>query len=192
MKVEILGEAGYEFALLGIGKSFGVSDIERLNKVAYNLCDKDGGHNKFLESMVVWLEITASRYVWQEFDTYRVGTTKQSESTIHTITKTPLTQESFNYPVLQGTIDYINGLIMDYKKESTTLHDKKLLLALIKNELPEGFLQTRIVCTNYKVIRNIIHQRKNHVLDDWHTFIQTMLDKLEHADLLKKGFNYEY
>jgi len=78
MDVKILEEAGYKHALYGISLSYN-KDIENMEKVSKSLCKLDGGHNKFLESIVVWLEINAARYWWQEFDTYRVGITKQSE-----------------------------------------------------------------------------------------------------------------
>jgi hypothetical protein len=108
MKVIIKNESGYDQAVEGIGFSYGITDFHRLKNVAYRLCDKDGGHNKFLESIQVWIEITAARYFWAEFDTYRVGTTKQSQSTIHTITKKPLTREDFEHPVPLESINYIN------------------------------------------------------------------------------------
>jgi len=79
MEVKILEEHGYENALRGMGFSFNTTDPDKLYKVSRRLFNKDGGHNKFTESIVVWLEILAPRYWWQEFDTYRVGTTKQSE-----------------------------------------------------------------------------------------------------------------
>jgi len=79
MDVKVLKEAGYEEALAGIGLSYNITDMKRLEKIARTLAPKDGGHNKFIESMVVWLEIRAPRYWWQEYDTYRVATTKQSE-----------------------------------------------------------------------------------------------------------------
>ena len=116
MEATVLHEAGYEWALRGIGKSYGVTDYEQLKKVAKRLAPKDGGHNKFLESMVVWLDIRAPRYWWQEFDTYRVGTTKQSESTIHTIAKKKLTQEDFEDDILDDAIDFMNDLIKNYNK----------------------------------------------------------------------------
>ena len=190
MEVVILGEAGYEYALMGIGKSFGVTDKERLIHVAERLAPRDGGHNKFLESIVVWLDIKAPRYWWQEFDTYRVGTTKQSESTIHTIAKKEVTQADFSHPVLHDTVVYLNSLIELFNKTDLDKSEKETIFELIKSNLPEGYLQSRVVCTNYKVIKNIIHQRKNHVLEEWHAFIKTLLNQLEHANLLKKDFDY--
>ena len=187
-EVKVLNESGYDHAIEGIGLSYNIKDKERLKKVAFKLTDKDGGHNKFLESMVVWLEIRASRFFWQEADTYRVGTTKQSESTIHTITKKTLDENDFTENVYYGFIDYLNELIHDYRKATDDM-EKDFIFRCIKENLPEGFLQTRIVCTNYKTLRNMIWQRKNHKLVEWHMFIDELSHQLEHSDILFKGFN---
>lgn len=90
MEVTVIKEHGYEEALYGISLSFKDRSIptkgwwtqERFNKMksrASKMFKQDGGHNKFLESMVMWIDLEASRGWWQEFDTYRVGVTKQSE-----------------------------------------------------------------------------------------------------------------
>ena len=184
MKIEILKECGYEEAVKGLGFSYGITDFKRLESVAEKLAYKDGGHNKFLESIVVWIEITAARYWWQEFDTYRVGTTKQSESTMHTITKNPLTQHDFEYQVSTNQIDYLNQLIEHYKVSDGT--HKQQLFYLIKANLPEGYLQTRMVCTNYKVLANIISQRKNHMLEEWHQFIFEIINQLKYGYLIER------
>jgi len=185
MEVKIRGEFGYDLAVEGIGYSFNIDDQERLKGVAKRLAPKDGGHNKFLESMQVWIEITAPRYWWQEFDTYRVGTTKQSESTIHTLTKRPLTKDDFEYPVLEEAIDHLNSLIKRYNKADRH-GNKKFWFTQIKTNLPEGFLQKRMVCTNYKVLRNVVWQRKNHMLAEWRTFIDTLNDELQFPEFIKE------
>ena len=188
MKVKILHEAGYDIAVQAIGLSFGVTDEERLRNVAFKLADKDGGHNKFLESMQVWIDIKAARYWWQEFDTYRVGTTKQSESTIHTICRTMLSQEDFSHEICFQTISYLNLAIHMYNATEDPEEKKKAFMD-IKANLPEGYLQRRTVCTNYKVLRNMIWQRKNHRLPEWHQFINTLKTDLEYSDLLFKGWD---
>ena len=187
MDVIVKNECGYTEAIQGIGLSFNVSDQYRLERVATKLCDKDGGHNKFLESIQVWIEITVARYWWQEFDTYRVGTTKQSASTIHTIVKNTVSQEDFSYPILKETLLYINKLIHRYNNAVDKV-DKKHWFQLIKSNLPEGYLQKRMVCTNYKVLANMIAQRKNHVLYEWHHFINEVLAQIEHPELLLKKY----
>ena len=191
LEVEVLKEAGYEQAVKGLSLSHRLrfvdsADVARLEKVAYNLCDKDGGHNKFLESMMIWAEIKAPRYWWQDFDTYRVGMTKQSESTIHTIMKRRLVQEDFVEPIPDLWLSYLNTLIDDY-----SVGKSKKLFRTVKNLLPEGYLQKRIACFNYKCFRNIMHQRKGHALKEWEIFIKDTLKQLEHAELLTKDYDYE-
>jgi len=184
MFVKILKEEGLNQALLGLSLSYNINFPEDLNKdegdsynriksLSYKLAIKDGGHNKFLESVMVWLDIRAPRYWWSQFDTYRTGTTKQSESTMHTLLKFPLTQASFESPLPAETLDYLENLRKN--KDLTTL----------KRQLPEGFLQRRIVCTNYKTLRNIFRQRKGHKLNEWNIFIFTLLYKLREPDYFR-------
>lgn len=204
MRVEVIKEAGYEESLYGLGLSYGLtSDImqfefrgplfEKVRKASLKLYDKDEGHNKFLESMQVWIYIDAPRYWWQEFDTYRVGTSKQSESTIHTIMQKEVTQDNFNEPIKEETLVSMNLDILQYKM-AKLLNDEESMLKYfrsIKTNLPEGYLQARVVNTNYKVLRNIFSQRNKHKLEEWKYFIKTIYDALEYnvylQDLFKKG-----
>jgi hypothetical protein len=172
MIVRVLKEAGYEEALLGISLSYD-QDPELMPDVAKKLAAKGGGENKFLESMVVWLDITAPRYWWSQFDTYRIGITKQSQSTMHTVMRRALGQDDFAVSVSPGALLALNELI-----ESGNL-------ILVKGNLPEGFLQRRIVCANYKALRNIISQRKNHRLAEWRTFIDAIISGVEHPEFLR-------
>jgi hypothetical protein len=194
MKVRVLSEHGYEEAVRGLSMSFHIpgDDIVRIlgETKLRSLCARGEytGEAKFLESIAVWVEITAPRFWWAEFDTYRVGITKQSESTMHTILKRKLTQEDFEYNINQQHIDYLNGLISD---ELTGVYpvnleeEKFKRLLLLKNNIPEGFLQTRIVMLSYKSIRHIINQRMNHKLPQWKTFCNTMLTQLKYPYLLE-------
>lgn len=174
MKVKILREAGCEQALFGMSLSYDKPYFFPTQyKVALKLAGKDGGHNKFLESMQVWIDITAPRYWWQQFDTYRVGTTKQSESTMHTILQRELTEADFE-DILPDILEIINYYIRN--KDFDT----------VKKNLPESFLQRRIVCTNYKVLRNMILQRKTHKLKEWQIFINDILCQVQYTDFLPK------
>lgn len=170
MNITILQETGYEHALLALSLSHN-APLERMSDVAKKLGTKDGGHNKFLEMMQIWLDITAPRYWWQQFDTYRIGITKDSESTMHTIMKRPLSQADFQYEIYPDTLDHLNALIEagDFDQ--------------LKNDLPEGFLQRRIVNTNYKTIRNIINQRQYHKLSEW-TFFCHSMQNLTHYHIM--------
>jgi hypothetical protein len=106
-------------------------------------------------------------------------------STIHTIAKRPLTQNDFEHEVFQSIIDYVNSLIVKYNK-SEDASIKKQSFNLIKANLPEGYLQKRMVCTNYKTLGNMIYQRKNHRLQEWHIFIEGIRKQLKHPELLFK------
>jgi thymidylate synthase ThyX len=50
----------------------------------------------------------------------------------------------------------------------------------VKRELPEAFVQRRIVCTNYKTLRNIVMQRATHRLGEWQVFCEALLEQLAH------------
>ena len=182
MRVIVLNEAGYDEALLGISLSFN-QPPENMPYVATKLAPFERGHSKFLESIVVWLSIDAPRYWWMEFDTYRVGITKQSESTIHSILKGYLSQDDFEDEIYSCTLEALNADI-----ESKAFQE-------VKNNLPESFLQRRIVCTNYKTLRNIFVQRANHKLELWRIFIREVRNQINHPELLpsleelKKGGN---
>jgi hypothetical protein len=172
MIVKIINESGYEQAMLGLSLSHNKL-VENMPEVAMKLCDKDGGHNKFLESMAVWLDVTAPRKVWQQFDTYRAGMTKQSGSTMHTLMGRPLKQSDFEKPIFFITFWWLNILIRFKKFER------------LKNELPEGFLQRRIICTNYKALRHICAQRRDHKLREWQVFCDAVMGGLEYGEFIR-------
>ena len=176
MKVEKLEEAGYFWALLGTSLSRN-QPIDNMPNVCKTLATKEKGHNKFLEFMVVWLDITAPRFFWQQMATYRIGSSWLSESTMYTITKNKLEQINFEYPIDEIILQRLNDMI------------EKKDLGKIKNHLPEGFLQRRIMVTNYKALRNIITQRWFHKLPQWQFFNRELLDQIDHPEFIVE--NYE-
>jgi len=171
IRVKVLGEAGYEHALLGLSLSYNV-DVDKMPKVAERLSIRDNGENKFLESMVIWLEIRAPRYWFQQFSTYRVGVTTQSESTMHTIMRRHLTGADFSGSVRLDHISWLNSLINrgDFQR--------------VKANLPEGFMQRRVVCMNYKSLRHMFSQRYNHRLHEWHDFLNGVLEQIGHPEFI--------
>lgn len=200
MQVNVIEEAGVVPALLGLGLSHGVTsgvsidefgDSEVFHKmigVAGRLNTKDQGHNKFLESIQVWLDITAPRYFWSEFDTYRIGVTKQSESTMHTLAKRFVAKSDFAVAVDQGVVNAVNLCIETYntKKEKSGKNNEETKAAFkkLKATLPEGFLQRRVVNLNYKALRHIIQQRHNHYLTEWQVFVEAIIQEIEYPELL--------
>lgn len=188
MLIKILHESDINLALFGLGFSHGVTSglsfedflafpelQQKMLDIARRLSCLGGGHNKFLESMQVWIDITTSRMVHQDLDTYRVGITKQSESSNHTINKRSLTQLDFEYPIPEE----IMALLHARQRENDFMG--------VKSILPESFLQRRIISTNYKTLQNIIFQRKNHKLPQFRELCGYLLQNLKHAYLFGLG-----
>lgn len=191
MEVVVQNEAGFNEALLGL--SFNKKQDKDMRMTAQNLAPKDYGHNKFLESIYVWLDVRAPRYWWQEADTFRLST-KQSESTMHTLNKELLAlcaDCTFGIVDSNKVHEYIE---LNFEQHSITNAQMMLILDAvseelpleeIKSKLPEGFLQRRLWCMNYKCLRNIIIQRKNHRLPHWKMFINQVMAQIQHPELLK-------
>jgi hypothetical protein len=188
MQTKILNEAGYDEALRGMAYSYKYRAEEpeswwqfqklKATKRAGILCSRDGGHNKFLESIQVWIDIEACRAWWSEMDTYRAGVTKQSESTMHTLAKYPPTTSDFEPETPVQLMEAFIAFWYAWKEKG----DPEI--TTLKCALPEGFLQRRVVCTNYKTLRNIIQQRRGHRLKYWDQFIEAVVKQVQHPELL--------
>lgn len=186
MKATVLRECGYEEALRGMAYSYKDSatdpnvwwplQFDRAIKRAVALAHRSGGHNKFLESIGLWIDIQGSRTWWSEMDTYRVGITKQSESTMHTLAKRPPTPEDFEEGTHPRIIQTFTELWPEIKGDINSL----------KKALPEGFLQRRIVHLNYKQLQNIYYQRHDHRLLAWREMLSQVLSQIEHPEFIKK------
>lgn len=145
--------------------------------LAKKLINAGTEHRKFLRQIQVWANISIPRYVWQELDTYKFGS-KNSESTMHTIMKQPLTMDNFyigkdpivmtsNFLELQ-TIPILNNLRDLYIQDK----DYRWVIEM-KRILPESFIQMRTWNTNYEELMNIYHQRKHHKLsEEWRVFLE--------------------
>ena len=143
---------------------------------------------KFMRMITVYLDITAPLYWWKEFDTYKVGTVANSCSTMHKIAEKEFTLENFScehllsywgeekvnptiiYPCtpmqhLNQTIACLNVC----RKKYLETKDKKYWWQMIQL-LPSSYNQRRTVMLNYEVLANIYKSRRNHKLDEWHTF----------------------
>lgn len=183
MTTIVLKEAGYKEAMLGLSLSYGQSwtpdDELKAYEVALRLTHKGGGHNKFLESICVWLDVTAPRFFWSEMDTYRVGMTKQSESTMHTLKRDGVKDSQFEPFPGHLAVSAVRDAI--YYGES---------IDEVKARLPESFLQRRILCTNYATLQRIVKQRAIHKLPQWREFCQDVVKQIKYPDLLRKSIQY--
>lgn len=196
MKIEQINIYNFQNALRGMRnpknsweKSDSVFDQNgyciSLGKNDQKLCQSliKGGseHRKFLRQIFVSIDITAPLYWWKEMDTYKVGTTANSTSTMHKITSSPIDLSKFEIndynPILFNNEDIISTYLIPYLEflrekcielEGTEEY-KKYWKELIR-WLPEGWTQTRTWTCNYENLFNIYRQRKNHKLIEWHEF----------------------
>lgn len=148
-------------------------------------------HAKYRRYINVTVDITAPLYWWKEFDTYKIGTVANSESTMHTLVNRPLTLEDFAVDYVKEDGDsiahfldivyHINDLRDEYivlKDSGDDKYARRTWYQIIQF-LPSSFLQKRTVQLNYEVLAHIWKDRKNHKLDEWREgfckeFIQTL------------------
>lgn len=183
-----LEEEGYTPAVLGFSLSYR-STIKRTELILPKYAFGRSGERKFLESIYTWWDVLVPRGIWQEMDTYRIST-KQSESTMHTLCKKPVTQEDYEYPIDPDYLEKLNALISEYKESKDSKH-RRHLKVLIKNGNPEGYLQRRVWCFNYAVIQNIYNQRHDHELPQWHFFLYHIINQIQHPEFIIEGFTLE-
>ena len=177
-------EAGYSASMLGLSLNK-KRNVEDMDNVSRKLAPVEHGHNKFLESIIVWLDVRGPRYFWQEADTFRLST-KQSESTMHTLVKELLSVDMADQAAVN---EYLKE---NFEADSCSIEVLAKIhkaadendLVMIKKLLPEGFVQRRVWCMSYKTLANIIIQRKKHRLPHWRAFVDQVLKQVEYPELL--------
>ena len=176
----------------------GENDLDLMNRLRNSGTD----HRKFMRMITVYLDITAPLYWWKEFDTYKVGTVANSCSTMHKIADKEFTLDDFSHEhltirlstdVLKETIDalnvfrdvYLNGGILRYENGNMRCFgkkDKEIWWQMIQL-LPSSYNQRRTIMLNYEVLTNIYKSRRNHKLDEWHTFCD-WIEELPYSELI--------
>lgn len=143
-------------------------------------------HRKFMRMIVVYVDITAPLYWWKEFDTYKVGTVANSCSTMHKISAKEFTLEDFSCEHLsEPSLKNLRSVIKcmnDYREEFLKDKDKHNWWQMIQL-LPSSYNQKRTVMLNYEVLANIYKSRRNHKLDEWHTFCD-WIEELPYSELI--------
>ena len=160
-------------------------------KLATTLINAGPEHRKFLRQIMVTVDITAPLFWWKEFDTYKVGTTANSTSTMHKLTSKPITLDCFEIDdycsdipvekVDQSAVvnpEFTDHWHMDMFTEDLIEKLEDLRQAYLKTKdkrywkelvrwLPESWLQTRTVTMNYENVLSMVHQRGHHKLTEW-------------------------
>lgn len=154
-------------------------------KLMQNLAKSGTDHSKFLRMITVTADITAPRYWWTEFDTYKIGTVRNSCSTMHKIHAKEFDIDDFscenmNYVARDNLADVIKCLNVNRQLYRDT-GDKLAWYSMIQT-LPQSYNQRATVQMNYQVLRMIRNsERRTHKLDEWRIDFMDFIDSLPYA-----------
>lgn len=166
----------------------GDNDLKLMRQLA-----KSGSvHAKYRRMITVTCDITAPMFWWAEFDTYKVGTVRNSCSKMHKIHSKELLNEDFScegcreigswatlcFVTVQNTCNKLREKYNDTK-------EKKYWRALIEL-LPESYNQRATVQLNYEVLAGMYYWRKDHKLDEWRMFCE-WVESLPYSEIITGG-----
>lgn len=151
----------------------GSNDLSLMKRLAKAGTD----HRKFLRMINVTMDIIAPTYWWAEFDTYKVGTVRNSCSFMHKGTSRPFYISDFsccaedidNTEQVATTWQIVVNTLNELREKYLETKDKTIFQE-IRNLLPSGYMQQSTVQLNYEVLLNMYKSRKNHRLQEWRDF----------------------
>ena len=130
-------------------------------------------HRKFIRQIFVSVDITAPLYWWKEYDTYKVATVANSTSTMHKIHSKAFELDDFSHDHLTKDSLEFMGVIIDRLesiRQKFVAEKKKEDWYDLIQLLPSSYNQMRTCTMNYETLVNIYFARRNHKLQEWHTF----------------------
>lgn len=143
------------------------------------------GHDNFLSGIVVSFDLTCSIKMWTEFERYHFAQIVSSQSTMHRLKWMDLDDSCVSYvdPVVLNRVK-------ELQKEYSETGDEETRLKLLYS-CPTGLKLTARVTTNYRQLKTMIAQRKNHALPEWRQFCGEILTLCPHSDwILGKEIKY--
>lgn len=148
-------------------------------------------HGKYRRMIPVMFTVTAPTFWWIEFDTYKVGTVRNSCSKMHKIHVEPFSLDNFAHEGcdeipwamehLVNTVAILEWLRQQFNKTQ----DKAFWRALLEL-LPHGYMMKATISLNYEVLHNIYHGRRNHKVVEWHTFCD-WIEQLPYSEIITIG-----
>lgn len=136
------------------------------------------GHDNYLSGIVVQFDLTASIKMWTEFERYHFAQIVSSQSTMHRLSKFNLDDKFMTY-----TDPQMIHRIMELQKRYNESKDPRDRLILLYS-CPVGLKLTARVTTNYRQLKTIYYQRKNHTLPEWREFCTWMEECLPSFSML--------
>ena len=150
------------------------------------------GHDNFLSGIVVNFDLTITNKMWVEAERYHFFQIVSSQSTMHRISKIGENRDNFDSHVDTRTLSILNEKIAEYNRLSSLAHPDDLNVTQKRDELlkeayldilmnvPAGLKLTARISTNYRQLKTIYYQRKNHRLPEWRKFCNWMETELPH------------
>lgn len=165
------------------------------------LIKASSSESKHMRMIHVQADVTAPLYWWKEYDTYKVGTTSNSCSTMHKIADKEFTIDDFSHEQLlswdydkcptfnykfdndedseyictaQSVLKHIIYALNHYRNKYIKTKDKTFWWQMIQL-LPSSYNQMRTIDLSYETLAKIYRERKNHKLDEWVTFCKWIL-----------------
>ena len=187
---ESLIASGYPMRTKKIVHDLGTQDVERGERLVKATLKGNTAHHQFLTGVRVNFDLTFTNKAWVEAERYRFLEFVSSQSTMHRITKFDLDGQY---------IEYVDPRIIEIMKEKVALYNemvtrkeagenieegtlKKLYLEILYSN-PCGFKLTARMTTNYRQLKTIYQQRKNHRLPEWREFCK-WIEKLPYSELI--------
>ena len=159
-------------------------------------CKAGSGHDQFMTGIIVQFDLTFSNKAWVEAERYKFLNFISSQSTMHRITKFNLDDVYLPYvdsriiEIMKEKVKAYNILqkeMIDQKNagnDVTTLNEKlnQMYLEILYSN-PAGFRLTAKMTTNYRALKTIYHQRKDHRLPEWRAFCE-WVKTLPHSEFI--------
>lgn len=149
----------------------------------------NGAHDQFLTGIRVNFDLTCTNKMWVEAERYRFLEFVSSQSTMHRITKFDIKNCYNEYvderviAIMVEKVEQYNALVADRDAiAAADYYDTKIAdLEALNKEItekyleilytnPAGFELTARMTTNYRCLKNIYKQRKDHRLPEWREF----------------------
>jgi len=152
--------------------------VEKTRKLGS--CAMGTGHDNYLNGIIVQFDLTFSIKAWVEAERYHFLDFVSSQSTMHRITKLD-PNEQCNVYVVPEIIKILERLIQRYNNDPTPENYLDVLY-----NVPVGYELTARMTTNYRQLKTIYYQRRNHRLPEWRLFCQ-WVETLPHFEELCLG-----
>ena len=162
---------------------------------ACSTCPTGTGHDQFLTGIIVQFDLTFSQKAWVEAERYHWLDFVSSCSTMHKLQNMNPRMQCNRY-VDPRAIDILNEKIAEYnrliklKKMGISVFDdmiREARLEMLYN-IPSGFELTAAMTTNYRQLKTIYQQRRNHALPDWQIFCDWIESLPRFLELTQRGY----